>query len=332
MPKRVGYLYEKMLDRDLILATIRAGSRGKRRRRDVRRVLARPVWYADRLIRMLKNGTFRPTPPRIKHIRDSGNGKVRTIQITPYWPDGLVQQLCVEVMRPVIMRGMYRWSCASIPKRGTHDAGRYVRRALDADPKGSRYCLKMDIRQFYPSVEPGKVVEALRRRIKDERFLELIAAILRNGGNGLAIGSFVSQWAANFYLESMDGAITRMDGVKHYVRYMDDMVLLGSSKRRLHRARRAVADILQRLGLTLKGNWQVFPVARRGIDFVGFRYFPAVTLLRKRNWLKLQRQCRKAERYKRAGRTIPKSLARGLDSRLGQLRHCDTRRPAYGNT
>lgn len=275
MPKRVGYLYEKMCDRELILRTIRESTRGKRNRRDVKDVIANPEKYADNLLRMLEDGSFVPSKPKIKTIIDQSSGKERTIQIVPYWPDGLIHQLCVAVMEPVLMRGMYRWSCASIPGRGNKCAGDYVRRALNADPKGTKYCLKMDIKKYYPSIPTKRLIWALARKIKDKRFLKLVYEIITaNPEGGLSIGYYINQWLANYYLEGLDHHILTLKGVKYYVRNMDDMVLMGPNKKQLHRARQEVEAYLNhRLGLRMKENWQVFPVKARGIDFVGYRYF-----------------------------------------------------------
>nr|DAD88785.1 MAG TPA: hypothetical protein [Podoviridae sp. ctzMH52] len=325
MPKRAGYLYERMLDRDLIRQTVLEGTRGKRRRRDVQRVLADVEGYTERIYRLLESGGFRPAKPREMMIRDKCSGKERRIQMVPYFPDGLVHQLCVAAMRDVLMRGMYRWSCASIPGRGNRCAANYVRRALNRDAKGTKYCLKMDIRQYYPSMDRTRLLRALGRKIKDRRFLRLLEDILwSTGEGGLAIGYYLDQWLANFYLEELDRLILRQPGVKYYVRNMDDMVILGPNKRKLHRARKAVAEYLSvRCGMCLKGDWQVFPVSARPIDFVGYRFYRDHTTMRRRNFLRMTRQCRRAQKRVKEGKAIPRRMAAGILSRCGQLKHCD---------
>lgn len=325
MPKREGRLYEKMCDLETIKATILAGTRGKRKRKDVRRVLDDIEGYAARTKAMLETDAFTPTPPRLREIYDHSGCKKRVIHIVPYWPDGLVHQLAAEAMRPVVMRGMYRWSCASIPGRGNKCAADYVRRALDRDRKGTKYCLKMDIRKYYDSIDVGRLMDALRRKIKDERFLRLVESILRSNPRlGIAIGYYLNQWLANFYLEPLDGLILRQRGVRHYVRNMDDMVVFGASKRALHRVRERVEGFLRgAMGLELKGNWQVFPVAARGVDFVGYRFWPEHTTLRRRNFLRMARQSRRIQAAHARGEAVSRRMAAGFLSRAGQLGHCD---------
>lgn len=325
MPKRVGHIYEKMCDTELIKRTIITGTRGKRRRRDVRKVFENPTEYAKCMKTMLETDAFKPTTPKLKTIYDRSGGKTRVIHIVPYWPDGLVHQLCVEAMRPVLMRGMYRWSCASIPGRGNKCAGDYVRRVLDNDPKGTKYCLKMDIRKYYPSTDPARVVDALRRKIKDERFLRLVESILlSNPEPGIAIGYYLNQWIMNYYLEPLDNFILSCAGVKHYVRNMDDMVVFSSNKKAIHKVRRGVELFLcNNLGLALKRNWQVFPVSDRGVDFIGYRFFPCYTTLRRRNFLRLTRQSRKIQKAHSRDAPVSYRAAAGFISRAGQLEHCD---------
>lgn len=326
MPKKVGYLYDKMCDLELIRQTIVEGTRGKRKRHDVKKVWADVDGYAERTYQMLIDGTFTPTAPKLKTIIDKSSGKERVIQIVPYWPDGLIHQLCVKVLEPVLMRGMYRWSCASIPGRGNKCAGDYVRRALDRDVRGTKYCLKMDIKKYYPSVSPRRMIWALARKVKDKRMLKLVYEVISsNPEGGLAIGYYLNQWLANYYLETLDNFILTLPGVKHYVRNMDDMVILGPNKKQLHRVRREVEMFLaRRLGLRLKENWQVFPVKVRGIDFVGYRYFRNYTIMRRRNFLRFARQCRRVKRRLEKGQCIVFHTAAGLLSRAGQLKHCNS--------
>lgn len=324
MPKRVGYLYEKLCDRELIRRVILVGSRGKRKRRDVKRVLGDIDGYVEKMYALVSENRFVPTPPRAKHIIDSSSGKERVISIVPFYPDGMMHQMLVTVMKDVLMRGMYPYSCASIPNRGTKYAADYVKRALKRREK-TKYCCKLDVKKYYPSIPIPRLMDELRRKIKDEKFLAVVEAVIsQSADSGLGIGYYINQWLANYYLESLDHHITALNGVNYYVRYMDDMVLLGSSKRKLHRARASVDKYLRvRLGLKLKENWQVFPVDARGIDFVGYRFYHDHVTLRRRSFLKFVRQCRRVRRRIRAGKAAAHRQAAGLISRIGQFKHCD---------
>lgn len=325
MPKKVGYLYDRMCDRALIRTAIIKGSKGKRKRWGVKEVLDDVDGYVERVYDLLLQEKFVPTKPKEKKIFDNSSQKRRIISIVPYYPDGIIHQLCVMAMQDVLMRGMYRWSCASVPGRGNKCAADYVKRALKNDSKRTKYCLKMDIYHYYPSISPKRLSWALARKIKDKRFLRLVYDITAsNPSGGLAIGFYINQWLANYYLETLDNFILTKLGANYYVRNMDDMVLLGPNKKKLHRARKEIECFLwQRLGLRLKRNWQVFPVDSRGIDFVGYRFYHTHTTMRRRNFLRFTRQCRRVRRRIDREERVLYRQAAGLLSRAGQLKHCD---------
>ena len=321
MPKRVGYLYERMLDKEVIRSCIITGSRGKRKRQDVKEVLSDVDGYTEKAYKLLETETYVPTVPRKIRIFDNSCRKERDIKVVPYYPDGIIQQLAVYAMKDVLMRGMYRWSCASIPGRGNSCAANYVKKHLKEDPKGTKYCGKFDIHH----ISKQKMMDALRRKIKDEKFLNLVEMIIRSDPDpGISIGFYLNQWLANFFLEPLDHFICTLKGVKYYVRNMDDIVILGGNKKKLHRAREHISRYLETmLGLKLKDNWQIFKTDSRGIDFVGFRFFHGHTILRRRNFQKLRRNARTARRFLETHRKITPHVAAGLLSRAGQLRHCN---------
>jgi hypothetical protein len=159
-----------------------------------------------------------------------------------------------------------------------------VHRALINDKKGTKYCLKIDIKKFYDNVDHAVLKMILRYRIEDERMLRLLDKIVDSNGKekGLPIGNFTSQYLANLYLSYFDHWIKEELKVRYYYRYMDDIVVLNQSKEVLH-------DILDKMGLYLgselkveiKHNWQIFPVDARSIDFVGFKQNHYGILLRK---------------------------------------------------
>ena len=75
----------------------------------------------------------------------------------------------------------------------------------------------------------------MARKIKDKRFLRTVYSIIESCGGGLAIGYYICQWLANFYLESLDQYIMTLPGVKYMTRYMDNITLLGPNKKQLHK-------------------------------------------------------------------------------------------------
>lgn len=324
MPKRVGYLYQWMCDKQHIHQAIHVGAKRKRNRSDVAKVLANEDKYVDAVYDMLVNHSFVPQEPRRAQRFDQSSSKWREIEYVAFFPDGIIHTMMVMAMQPVILRGMHRWCCASVPGRGSSDARKFCRRIITNDVKGTKYVLKFDVHHYYHSINRRVLLRLLARKIKDKDFLRLVWDILNTCQEGLGIGFFICQWLANFYLEGLDRFILTLPGVKYMTRYMDDVVIFGPNKRHLHRARLAIADYLRRfLRLEMKGNWQVFPIKARPLDFVGYKFYRTHTTLRRRNFLSLTRQARRVQKRIAAGYEVSFHVAAGLLSRVGMLVHCD---------
>lgn len=317
--KRVGYLYEKMCDVDFIKTAIRNAAKGKTDRLYVKAILSDIDGYARKSKAMLETETTKLSPSEHIEIYDNSCCKIRQITVPKFYPDQIVHWLIITALNPVITRGMYRYCCGSIPNRGGIDAKAYVETAI-RDVK-MRYCAKLDVSKFFDSVRPPILLEMLKRKIKDEKVLRLIGQVLENGGDHLPIGYYTSQWFSNFYLEGLDHYIKEVLHVKYYVRYVDDMVLIDSNKRKLHKAVAAIDNYLHGIGLKIKGNWQVWKLNSRPIDFVGYRFYKNKTILRKRIFFRL---CRRVRKVSKTGYTTPRQ-AMSLLSLIGWLSHINGR-------
>ncbi len=268
---------------------------GKRSQTRVKKIIDSIDEYAIKIQRLLANKTYKPSPYIIKIIQDGASKKTRTIHKPKYFPDQIIHWALMLQIQSVIMRGMYPYSCGSVPGRGTSYGQNTLRRWLDTDYKNTKYCLKMDVSKFYPSVDNDILKEMFRHKIKDKDCLWLIDSII-DSSQGLPIGNYTSQWFANFFLQGLDHYIKEKLGVKYYIRYVDDLVLLGSNKKKLHKVRRSISDYLSSINLSLKDDWQVFKVNSRAIDFLGFRFYRDKTILRKRNALRIRRRMRKIQK------------------------------------
>lgn len=313
--KRIGFLYEKMLDIELIKLAMRNAAKGKTNRPYIQKILSNIDHYAQELKTMLETGTVTLSQNSHCEIYDRSCLKVRKITIPRFYPDQILHWILIMTIQPVIMRGMYRYSCGSVPNRGGIDAKAYVETAIQDEKM--RYVAKLDIAKFFDSVRPAFLLDMLKRKIKDKRVIDLADKILTNGGDHLPIGYYTSQWFSNFYLEGLDHYIKETLRIKYYVRYVDDMVLIDSNKRKLHRAVKAIDEYLHTIGLRLKDNWQVWKLNSRPIDFVGYRFYKNKTLLRKRIFFRL---CRRTRKIKKTGFVTPHQ-AMSLLSLLGWLSH-----------
>lgn len=206
--------------------------------------------------------------------------KEREISRLPFYPDRIVQHAIMNVIQPFFVTNFTADTYSCIKGRGVHGFDRKLKQALQ-DVPGTQYCLKIDIRKFYHSIDHDVIKKQLRRKFKDPDLLWLLDDIV-DSAPGVPIGNYLSQFYANFNLSPFDHWLKEVVKVKHYFRYSDDMVILADNKPYLHQMLAMIRDYLKtNLQLTLKDNYQVFPVADRGIDVVGYVYYHGYSRLRK---------------------------------------------------
>lgn len=290
--KRTGYIFEQIYEFKNIKQAILKASLGKRHQHRIIYTIKNINIAVNKIQKMLVNKTYIPSPYIVKTIYDEANKKERTIYKPKFYPDQIIHWALMLQLQPIIMRGMYEYNCGSIPGRGTSYGQKTLRNWLDTDHKNTKYCLKMDISKFYPSINNEILKQMFQKKIKDRDCLWLIETII-DSNQGLPIGNYTSQWFSNFFLQELDHFIKEKLLIKYYIRYIDDLVLLGPNKKKLHLAKKEIDDYLARIKLKLKNNWQLSKVNSRDIDFLGFRFFRNKTILRKRNALRIKRRIKK---------------------------------------
>lgn len=225
----------------------------------------------------LKDKTFKTSKYNTFKIFDK---KERIISSLPYYPDRIVHHAIIYVLEPIFIRVFTKDTYSCIKGRGIHGAAKSVKQALK-DVENTKYCLKLDIKKFYPSINHVVLKSILRRKIKDNDLLWLLDEII-DSTSGLPLGNYTSQWLANLYLAYFDHWIKETKMVKYYFRYADDVVIFSNDKKELHLLLVDIREYIEKqLLLEIKKNYQIFPVAARGVDFVGYKFYHTHTLLRK---------------------------------------------------
>lgn len=345
------YLYAKMLRERTIRKAWANLRKGKTKREAVRKIdgdldeevkkmrlkilNTKPDGYG------VENPELAYEPPRkrdTKIVNERGKRRVAYLaDIREQWYFHII----VEVLKPIVMGRLYRFSCGGVPGRGPHSGKRHIESAVRKG-KGIRNFLKADIRHFYDSLKISTVIRELRKVIADELFLYCIAKIYRYVKKGIMIGLFISPWLANYVLISLDAAILSFAGVV-YTRYMDDLTVFAEAKKTLRAVLVAAMAELGRLRLRLKRTYQickfdyetkrtkrtrsgkVIPVViGRPLDFMGFVFFRNRTVIRKRIMLSATRAARKLKRAKEAGRRYCQKALRAMVSLMGWFKHTDS--------
>lgn len=252
---------------------------------------------------------------------DRAARKWRDICEPRMFPDQCVHHALIQVLEPVMMRGMDKWCCGSIKERGSHYGVRAIKKWMNKDSSGTRYCLEADIYHFYDSLKPSQVLLRMKELIKDHRTLDLIERTL---SDGVQIGAYCSQWYANTFLQPLDHAIREHFKTAHYIRYMDNFTIFCNRKREMRRILSFIQDWLSEHELTLKGNWQIFRTCKRMPNALGYRFGKGFILLRKHSLLTLKRKLRIFYHIREHGNHVTVKFAQALISRLGMLRHCNS--------
>lgn len=224
----------------------------------------------------LKNKTYQTSKYSIFKVYEP---KEREVYRLPYYPDRIVHHAIMSVLEPIFVSTFTADTYSCIKGKGIHACSYNLRKALKTSQY--QYCLKLDIEKFYPNINHDILKNLLRRKFKDKDLLWLLDEII-DSAPGLPIGNYLSQYLANFYLTYFDHWIKEDLKVKYYFRYADDIVILGDNKPYLHAILSEIKQYLNdNLKLQVKGNYQIFPIESRGIDFVGYVHYTTHTLLRK---------------------------------------------------
>lgn len=319
--KRYGHIYERICDKNNIRVAILRASKGKRYRNDVQRILSNLFKYIDQIHEILIRESYVPSDYRVDTVREGIAKKERKIFKPNFYPDQIIQWALMLQLSPILSKGMYEFTCGSVPNRGVHYGKRYIERWVKSDRRNTKYYLKMDITKFYPSVDLGVLEIKLHTKVKDEKVLGLVHSILIKG-EGLPIGILVSQWFANFYLQDLDHYIKQELKAVHYIRYMDDMIVFSGNKKELHKMRKAISEFIEKEGLVLKDNWQIYRFDKEALDFMGFRFFREKTMLRKSIMLRITRKVKRVAKKKH----VNYHDACGIISYLGWIKHSDSHR------
>lgn len=336
--KSYNHLFEIAISDDILLSSLNGASKGKRDRPEVKKIFKNLEKYIKKYREWLIKGEYTPIKHKAVVINDGFLLKKRVVMQPYFYPEQWTQHVIVKTLQPIFLKGMYEYSCGSIPGRGVHYGKKYLEKFIKHNKAEIKYVLKLDIRHFYQSINTDILKARLRKIIHDEKMLKLIYFILDSNVaeldgedfiEGLPIGFYTSQWFANWFLQPFDHFIKEELKVKCYVRYMDDIVIFGRNKKELHKNFERIKEYLASLDLEVKSNYQVFRFdyidkngKRRGrpIDFMGFKFYRDKTTIRGKIFLRAIRKARKMGQKER----ITWYDASQIMSYIGWFKHTDT--------
>lgn len=247
--------------------------------------------------------------------------KERIIYRLPYYPDRITHWAIMNIMESIWTSIFIQNTFSCIKNRGIHLLVKRLSKLLKTKEKETKYCLKLDIKKFYPSIKHEILKNIIRKKIKDKKLLIILDEII-DSTEGVPIGNYLSQFFANLYLAYFDHWLLEEVKVKYYFRYADDIIILSNNKNFLIHVFIAIKFYFSEiLYIEIKSNFQIFKVADRGIDFIGYKFFHTHILLRKRIKKKLFKLLNKYYNNK----ILENKFKSRLYSYSGWLKYCNSK-------
>lgn len=356
--KTYKHLFEQMLSPETVCRCALDAAEGKLRRTEVIGTFIDFDRAYDHVVECAKNPDYKPCEDNTHEIIDGANHKPREIEKPMFCPEQILHHMIIEPFKPVLLNGLYEqvYGClppsverdrngnpiikkngkASIRKYGPHAAIKRLRKWIQTGEKV--YVAETDIHHAYGSVHIPTLARQMQRVIKDKEWLRLTFQFLhyRPGDPacddlcGLILGHYTSPWFFNFYLKEFDHFAAKLDGVK-YLRFADNLWLVGNNKRKVHKALDAIREYLRReLRMELNGCTQVYrfeypnrktgKVRGRAVNALGAVIHHNRVTLRKSILMRMRRKALRIHRKKK--RTWHDGAS--MFSRLSWIRHTDT--------
>ncbi|MBI3033114.1 helix-turn-helix domain-containing protein [Candidatus Woesearchaeota archaeon] len=273
--------------------------------------------------------TYKPKPLETFIIRDP---KTRKISKSDF-RDRVVHHAFCNIIEPLFDKQFIFDNYANRIGKGAFKAiERFdeFKRKVSKNNNRIAYILKADIKHYFDTVDHSILMLIIKRSIKDERILQLIKIILSNHntteqGKGMPLGNLTSQFLANVYLNELDQFIKHTLKAKYYIRYVDDFVILDSSKEVLEKYREKIDYFLSKnLLLQLHPDKSKILKLHSGILFLGFRIFYYHKLIRKKNIRKFHGKLKEMKRLHEKNLIEREKVIERFEGWLAYISHADT--------
>lgn len=275
--------------------------------------------------------------------------KVRKVIFIDYWSK-VVQRAIYDVLNPKICRTFIEHTYACVKGRGQLAAMEQLYTWMrETRTSGTEwYYYKFDVAKFFYRIDHEILMDICRKKIDDPRTVDLLGYYINNDAVpfgmpldanqltiteeqmlydlGIPIGGGLSHMLGNMYLDPLDQFCKRVLGIKRYIRYMDDIIILDNDKERLKEYGRRMTQFLEeRLHLNFNNKTALRPV-RVGCEFVGYVIYNDHVILRKSTTLRMKRTLRKTRQDYHDKLITFKEANATMQSYLAMLSHVDCKK------
>lgn len=310
--KREGYTYVKTYDWDNMVKAEASATKRKTKRHDVRKHIANRLKYMCEIQQGLIDKSI--TTSDYAHMtKVSGQGKIRDISKLKFHPNHIYHQCLVLAGEERIERNLIYDTYASRIGKGQIAGALRVKQWLKEDPEGTVWFGQGDVKKYYANIRHEILQESLEHIFKDKTYVEkMMEPVRKFGTKGLPLGIRPSQMMANLVLSRFDHWAKEEAGMKYYIRYMDDFVVLCSTKGKVRKFMRDAGKKLEELRLEMHVP-KVHKIST-GMSFLGFVFKPGGDMFwrntNKKAWLK-----------RRSKVTNPKRIKEIDSAAWGMLKH-----------
>ena len=146
----------------------------------MREILENLDEHTELLKKMLTEELFIPDYHKPSIINESSSKKTRRILKPHYKYEQVIHHCAIGQFKPIVMNGLYEFSCGSIPGRGVHYGKKYMRKWLDSYDGKKFFVLKMDVHHFFESINRRILKRKLKEVIRDKRFYRLLCILIEH--------------------------------------------------------------------------------------------------------------------------------------------------------
>ena len=251
-------IYKKIYSKKNLILAWRKARKRKTKKDYVLEFEGDLICNINELHEELKNQIYLPRKLEDFIVRDPKTRKISK----SHFRDRIIHHAICNIIEPIFDKTFIYGNCANRKGKGNLFA---IKRFNSFSQKVSKngktigwfnenqikgYCFKADIKHYFQNVDHQVLINILKRKINDKQMVWLIKVVLERepqssiNRKGMPLGNLTSQFFANVYLNELDQFVKHKLKTKYYIRYVDDFVILHSSKEQLENWKKEIEIFL----------------------------------------------------------------------------------------